>query len=140
MAKMLFDLQRGVIEVEGQEEFVEKVYADLRTTLTDKVATYRVSAAEPETTSATPPASEEEAKKTRKRTKSSGPSCASRIEALKAEKFFEQLRTPKEIGNKLREKGTDYQGNRIAAALISMTTAGKLRRIQEEGGWKYQNP
>ena len=29
MAKMLFDLQRGLVEVEGEEQFVEKVYADL---------------------------------------------------------------------------------------------------------------
>lgn len=139
MAKMLFDLQRGVIEVDGEEKFVEKVYADLRSTLLDKVASF--TAAEPaDDNGSKPKPASDEAKKARKRTKSSGPSCASRIEALKAEKFFDQLRSSKDVGEKLREKGTAYEGKHVAAALINMTAGGKLRRVQQGGGWKYQNP
>jgi hypothetical protein len=139
MAKMLFDLQRGLVEVEGEEQFVEKVYADLRATLSQKVASY--SAAAPDAASdAAEQNSSDEPKKTRKRTKSAGPSCASRIEALKADKFFDQLRTSKEVTDKLRQKGTAYEGKRVAAALHAMTSSGKLRRIEENGVWKYQNP
>jgi hypothetical protein len=84
--------------------------------------------------------SAEEPKKARKRSKISGPSCASRIESLKSERFFDQLRSSKEVGDKLREKGTAYEGKHVAAALINMTAGGKLRRVQEGGVWKYQNP
>jgi hypothetical protein len=143
MAKMLFDLERGLIEVEGEETFVEKVYADLRSTLSNKVATFNISATRPAATpksDALPAETSDEQKKRGKRPKTSGPSCPSRIEGLKAEDFFRQLRTSKEIGDKLREKGTAYEAKRIASALHNLTVAGKLRRIQEGGSWKYQNP
>jgi hypothetical protein len=139
MAKMLFDLQRGLIEIEGEEPFVEKVYADLRATLSQKVANYAASTPEAEADVAESNASDEP-KKTRKRGKSSGPSCAARIDGLKSDKFFDQLRTSKEVTDKLREKGTAYEGKRVAAALLNLTSSGKLRRLQEEGVWKYQNP
>jgi hypothetical protein len=139
MAKMLFDLQRGLIEIEGEEQFVEKVYNDLRATLSHKVANYSALLPDPETAIAEPSTSDEP-KKTRKRSKSSGPSCASRIDALKSDKFFDQLRTAKEVTDKLRQKGTAYEGKRVAAALLNLTSSGKLRRIEEDSVWKYQNP
>jgi hypothetical protein len=140
MAKLLFDLQRGLVEVEGEEQFVEKVYADLRSTLSQKVASFTAPPIVVPEPSGNTPDTPEEPKKTRKRTKSSGPSCPSRIEALKSEDFFKELRTSKEISDKLREKGTAYEGKRIASALHNLTTSGKLRRIQEGGVWRYQNP
>jgi hypothetical protein len=142
MAKMLFDLQRGVIEVDGEEQFVERVYTDLRSTLLDKVANLSAPSAQldKEATAAWGATIAEEPRKARKRTKNSGPSCASRIDSLKADHFFDELRSSKDIGDKLREKGTAYEGKHVAAALISMTAGGKLRRVLEGGVWKYQNP
>jgi len=139
MAKMLFDLQRGLIEIEGEEQFVEKVYTDLRATLSHKVANYSAPLPEAESDIAEP-SNSDEPKKTRKRSKSSGPSCASRIDALKSDKFFDQLRTAKEVTDKLRQKGTAYEAKRVAAALLNLTSSGKLRRIEEDSVWKYQNP
>jgi hypothetical protein len=59
---------------------------------------------------------------------------------LKAEGFFDTLQTAREVTEKLREKGTAYEGKHVAAALINMTSSSKLRRVKEGGGWKYQKP
>ena len=38
MAKMIIDLQKGLIEIEGDEKFVERVYSDLREATLDKLS------------------------------------------------------------------------------------------------------
>ena len=140
MAKMLFDLQRGVIEIDGEEKFVEKVYGDIRDTMLGKLGSLSAQPTQTDTASKTDTAAREDPPKVRRKPRATGPSCPSRIEALKEENFFKDLKTAKEIGARLREKGTAYEGKRIASALLNLTSAGKLRRLQEGGVWKYQNP
>lgn len=87
------------------------------------------------------PGSEDPAKKPKKAAaKSSGPSCASRIRTLIDETFFVSPRKANEVGEKLKEKATPYEGKHVAAALISVVQSGKLRRVSDGGVWAYVNP
>ena len=137
MAKLTVDLQKGHIEVDGDEKFVERVYADVRDMILAKLASTPV---QPEAAGPSDEAQTTEVeKKTRRRTKSSGPSCAARIDAIKEEDFFKQPKSPSEIREKLKERGTTYESKNVAAALNNLTKSGRLRRFNEDG-WKYQNP
>lgn len=138
MAKLVVDLQRGLIEIDASDQLVNRVYSDVRDTILSRLASTPVRE-EPgdDPGVVVPPA--DNGKKTRRRARTGGPSCASRIEALKGEGFFKEPRSNAEIGKKLKERGTTYQSKNIAAALNSLTKSGKLRRF-DEGGWKYQNP
>jgi hypothetical protein len=137
MASFVVDIRQGHIQVEGEEKFVERVYADFRELLVKQLSGIDL---------ADPGAAEQQIqdmpkpKSARKSGKRSGPSCAARIDGLKAEGFFDTLQTAREVTEKLREKGTAYEGKHVAAALINMTSSSKLRRVKEGGGWKYQKP
>src|SRR5262245_21097545 len=60
--------------------------------------------------------------------KTSGTSCAGRIEGLLADGFFEEPRTIKETADELETKATPYPSNHIGAALQQLTRKGTLRR------------
>ncbi|WP_395612952.1 hypothetical protein [Allosphingosinicella sp.] len=137
MAKLTIDLQRGLIEVDGDEKFVERVYADVRETLLTKLAAATVEPDAPGEQSKS--AESETPKRAKRRPRTGGPSCAGRIESIKDEGFFKQPKAAAEVREKLKEKGTTYGSNNVAAALNNLTKAGKLRRFNENG-WKYQNP
>jgi hypothetical protein len=138
-SKVVLRLGDAELEVEGDDEFIAKRTEEF----------YKFAAANP--VSSPKPAevdkseAEDSAGSTKKRApkkRATGPSCASRIEELKKdEDFFSQPRTSSEIGDKLSEKATPYEGKHIAAALISLTQRGALRRVKgEEGKWQYVNP
>lgn len=135
--KLHLNLQQGVLDVEGDQAFVEKMFAEFKEHLSKLVLT--------------PPASEQNGgdassnNKAKPKSKSGsgkkgGPSCAERISAIKGEGFFKTLRTSKEIQAKLEEKGTAYAPNQVAAALITMVKRGDLRRVKKDSAWCYQNP
>ena len=142
--RLTINLAAGIIEAEGDSSFVQGIYSDLRDTILKR------SAALPSSTPAptTPVASDvddgesegSKAKKSRRRGKSSGPSCASRIQALKDEDYFSELRSAGDVGGKLREKGTAYEAKHVAASLIDLVKRGVLRRVSQGGSWSYQNP
>jgi hypothetical protein len=144
--RLTVNLSTGVIEAEGELEFVQGIYDDLRDVILKK------SAALPSAPSAASPVASNEAeegeessgmkvrKPPRRRGKISGPSCASRIVALKDEEYFSELRSAGDVGAKLREKGTAYEAKHVAASLIDLVKRGALRRVQDGGSWSYQNP
>jgi hypothetical protein len=69
------------------------------------------------------------------------PSCADRIRALIDESYFTQTRSANDIQSYLKDqKGAPYNTNQITAALAQILRSGKLRRIKEEGVYKYINP
>ena len=139
MPKLVVDLQRGLIEIDASDELVKRVYSDVRETILSRLASgaaYEGNREEPD--AGTPPAGST-GKKARKKARVGGPSCASRIEAMKDEDFFKTPQSPRDIRDKLKERGTTYASNHIGAALNQLTKAGKLRRFNENG-WKYQNP
>ncbi|HEY0414004.1 MAG TPA: hypothetical protein VGD66_12780 [Allosphingosinicella sp.] len=140
--RLTINLAAGIVEAEGPPELIERIYTDLRDTIVSR------SSAPPPQEQVSPPADDaneggedeaSKAKKPRRRGKS-GPSCASRIQALKEEGYFSDLRSASEVGTKLREKGTAYEGKHIAASLIDLVRRGVLRRVSEGGSWSYQNP
>lgn len=144
--RLTVNLATGVVEAEGDLQFVQGIYNDLRETILKRSATL------PNADSVVPPAvsgGEEEGTEgngfkprnpPRRRSKASGPSCASRIQTLKDEGYFSELRSAGDVGAKLREKGTAYEGKHVAASLIDLVKRGALRRVSESGVWSYQNP
>ncbi|MFL6727966.1 MAG: hypothetical protein ACJ8FS_15855 [Sphingomicrobium sp.] len=143
--RLTVNLANGVIEAEGDSDFVKSIYADLREIIIARSASLRAVSGSP---NFTPPDDADEAsdtdaqkgKKGRRRGKASGPSCASRISALKDEGYFSELRSAGDVGAKLREKGTAYEGKHVAASLIDLVRRGALRRVSKGGSWSYQNP
>lgn len=135
MPKLVVDLQRGLIEVEASDQLVTRIYSDIRDELLSRLASNPVQPddADPDTHSSP------EAIRARKRVRGGGPSCASRIESIKEEGFFKEPKGAAEVREKLKERGTTYASNNIAAALTNLTKASKLRRFNDKG-WKYQNP
>ena len=143
--RLIVNLASGVIEAEGDSEFVKSIYADLRETIIARSANLPAGSASP---NFTPPDEADEAadtdgqkgKKGRRRGKASGPCCAALISGLKDEGYFSELRSAGDVGAKLREKGTAYEGKHVAASLIDLVRRGALRRVSEGGSWSYQNP
>ena len=141
-AKLAVNLATGLIEAEGTQEFVSSVYADLR-----EVIVARSNAVPIQSNIQTPPADESDqeaedggtSRKSRRRSKPSGPSCASRIQGLGAA-YFSDLRAASDVRDKLSEKGTAYEARNVAAALIDLVRRGALRRVKQNGTWMYQNP
>jgi hypothetical protein len=143
--RLTINLATGVVEAEGDAEFVKGIYSDLRETFLKRASSAPVSSPAPAMERADKPDDEGDSansggKKPRRRGKASGPSCASRITALKDEGYFSELRSAGDVGAKLREKGTAYEGKHVAAALIDLVKRGSLRRVTEGGSWSYQNP
>lgn len=138
VVKLHVNLHQGILDVEGDQAFVEKMLAEFKSNLSKFV--------EKPAPSETPDnggGANGGGKKARQKTsggKKGGPSCAERISAIKQEGFFKALRTGKEIREKLEEKGTAYASNQVAAALIHMVKRNDLRRVKKDGSWWYQNP
>jgi hypothetical protein len=134
MTNLKIDIKNGLVEVEDDKELASKVYTDFKDVLIDRMQ----QASEPE--DAIAPA-EPPSQKAKAKTKvSGGPSCASRIEELKKANFFKSLQDIKAIAAALAAKAQNYQSNQIGAALTTLTKRGALRRIKQDGVYKYQNP
>lgn len=137
MPRIVIDIQKGLFEVEGDEKFVERIYNDFRDSLLKKLPVHadaiQEEAGSVQSVTTEPP------KKTRRRAKAGGPSCATRIKLLKDEAFFVEPRSTGDVKSKLREKGSTYESKNVSAALNDLIKSGELRRF-DEGGWQYQNP
>jgi hypothetical protein len=136
-AKLHINVQQGIIEVEGEPEFVEQIYKDYKAELQKLlVAASRDTAGEEEK----PPAPRRtKSPKSPSRAKK-GTGCAERILALKGEHYFKTLRNSTEVREKLGEKGTTYAPNLVSASLNILIKRGELRRVKQDGVWHYQNP
>lgn len=134
--KIHINLSQGLIEVEGTETFVTKVYNDFKERLGQQgnmpLQTVGGNAgAGKKTTSA----------KTKKGgKKKGGPSCGERIRELEKEDFFKQERTPAEVREAIKNKGHPYETKLITATLINEFKSGRLRRLPNGKVWKYLNP
>ena len=143
-ARLSINFAAGTIEADGSEEFVDRIYADLKDLLLSKYSGIQIArplgGGADRADDGGEEDSEDKPRKTRRKTKSSGPSCAARILVLKDEGFFGSLRSATEVGDKLREKGTAYEGKHVAAALLDLVKRGQVRRVNQGGSWAYQNP
>ncbi|MCW5887053.1 MAG: hypothetical protein KIT07_02905 [Anaerolineales bacterium] len=69
---------------------------------------------------------------------SSGP--LQRIANLVDEGFFTKPKALGDVREKLREQGYIYKSENLSPSLLRLLKRKTLRRIQEEGSWKYVNP
>lgn len=68
---------------------------------------------------------------------SKGPMGRTRI--LIEEDFFGTKKTITDILKKLEEKGFYYNAQALSPTLVRLVRKGELRRIKEEGQWRYVN-
>lgn len=145
-AKLHINLRQGVIEADGEPEFVEKVYKDFKAEVLKRLALRDDNAedAEDESGAETTEDSGNGTKRPVKRagTKKKkgggrGPSCASRVLELTIPKAGLTLG---EMKKKLEEAGHIYGSNQIGATLDGLYKRNKLRRTKKDGKWVYLNP
>jgi len=62
------------------------------------------------------------------------------IRVLKEEGFFKTKKMIGEIQKKLEEQGHIYGQGGLSPALVKLVRSRTLRRLKEDGVWKYVNP
>jgi len=74
----------------------------------------------------------------KKRTSKIGP--LGRIRILVGENFFNEKRNLEEVRKILEERAIFYKTSDITPSLIRLVKKGELRRLKEDGQWRYVNP
>lgn len=144
------DAPAGVIDIEGEKEFVEGMLAKLFPLIEETGFGSRPQGNEVLETVAEPSTTEDEnarnengdapRKRARKAVKQppAGQSCPSRLQILKEEGFFKEHRAPADIVVGLRAKGWTHNQNQVAAATSSLFNRGSLQRTKDgKGPWLY---
>ncbi len=62
------------------------------------------------------------------------------IRVLKEEGFFKTKKAIGEIQKKLEEQGHIYGQGGLSPALVKLVRSRTVRRLKEDGVWKYVNP
>ena len=147
--RVRIDAPAGVVEIEGEKDFVEGLLAKLFPLIEEAGFGSRPPSAgsgaapEPDVTPSIEEVAEEDGvkaktKKRRVNTPPKGHSCAARILTLKNEKFFKNHRTTSEIVEGLKGKGWTHTGSQVGASLTNMFTRQEIQRTKEGSGpWKY---
>jgi len=142
------DAPAGVIDIEGEKDFVEGLLTKLFP-LVEKAGfgsrpTPAVADANGEVNAEGDDGVPEDGSKNdkprvkRKRgTTPKGHSCADRMLGLKEDGFFKTKRSASEIVTGLGEKGYTHKANQVAAAGGSLFERGLLQRTKEGSGFKY---
>jgi hypothetical protein len=143
------DAPAGVVEIEGEKEFVEGLLAKVFPLL--EAAGF--GSRPPNNDGATgdqsndssqadqPPADQNgkgKAKKRRVNAPPKGQSCADRITTLKQGGFFKDHKSVADIVAGLKVKGWTHNGNQVGAALTHMFGRGDIQRTKEgDSAWMY---
>lgn len=144
------DAPAGVVEIEGEKDFVEGLLGRLfplieevgfgsrprSTVSTDPIADPIVNDADEASADAT----ETPKKRVRKsvRQPPAGQSCPARIQVLKEEGFFKEHRSPADIVGALQAKGWTHNVNQVSAATSAMFNKGIIQRTKVgKGSWQY---
>lgn len=141
------DAPAGVVEIEGEKDFVEGLLAKLFPLLEEAGFGSRPPNGATASASDQPPegdeiAQEQAGKAKTKRRKvvapPKGQSCAARMTTLKDDDFFKTHRSVNDIIEGLKIKGWTHNANQVGAALTNMFTRGDIQRTKEgNGAWKY---
>ncbi len=62
-----------------------------------------------------------------------------RVRLLIEKDFFKQKRTLEEIRKRLEEMAIFYKVSDLSPSLIRLVKKGEIRRLKEEGQWRYVN-
>jgi hypothetical protein len=143
------DAPAGVIDIEGEKDFVEGLLAKLFPLIEEagfgsrpQTETNNQSFEEIASTQEETPASDDQAKvRTRRRASKSPPkgqSCGDRIMALKADGFFKEHQGSTDIVAGLKGKGWTHSPGQVGASLTNLFNRGDIQRTKEGNGtWKY---
>ncbi|MDO9417079.1 hypothetical protein [Pararhizobium sp.] len=143
------DAPAGVIDVEGEKEFVEGMLTKLFPLIEKAGFGNRPQSVEINEVVDEPLFTEENTlnenadvskKRVRKSMKQppAGQSCPARIQILKDEGFFKEHRGPGAIVLALRIKGWTHNLNQVGAATSSLFNKGSLQRTKDnKGPWQY---
>lgn len=147
------DAPAGIIDIEGEKDFVEGLLAKLFPLIEEAGFGSRpqglASGLDDEVPANAPliaevPASDDlttklKPKKRRTSAPPPGQSCAARILVLKQEDFFKgHHRSVSEIVSGLAAKGWTHKSNQVGASLTQMFGKGDIQRTKEgNGSWKY---
>lgn len=150
MNKVHIDAPAGIIDIEGEKDFVEGLLAKLFPLIEEAGFGSRphVQAkdqdAESDEEVEAPQADEDNGKTTKakpKRKRSVAPkghTCPDRIQALKDEGFFKTKKGIPEIIAGLAAKGYTHNSNQVSAAGDSMFKRGAIQRSKDgKGPWMY---
>ena len=147
--KVHIDGPAGVIDIEGEKDFVEGLLAKLFPLVEGAGFGSRLPNSNPVRIAETnePLQAEEtpleqndknKAKRRRVNTPPKGQSCPARILTLKQEGFFKDHRSTGDIVEGLKSKGWTHVLNQVSAALASMFERGDIQRTKEgNSSWKY---
>ncbi len=144
------DAPAGVVEIEGEKDFVEGLLGKLfplieevgfgsrpRSTVSSDPVADPVSDAADEVSA---DATETSKKRVRKSVKQppAGQSCPARIQVLKEEGFFKEHRAPADIVEALKAKGWTHNLSQVGAATSQMFSKGTIQRTKVgKGPWQY---
>lgn len=141
------DAPAGVIDIEGEKDFVEGLLAKLFPLIEEAGFGSRpqgISAEEAngnDLPSDDVPPSENGRSKGRTRNAPKRPpaghSCAERTLSLKAEGFFKTKRSTAEIVAKLAEKAQNHNVSQVSAAAGQLVKRGSLQRMKDGNSWLY---
>ena len=145
------DAPAGVIDIEGEKDFVEGLLAKLFPLIEE--AGFGSS---PQAESDSQPAEDEKSdagttdqksengeapkKRTRKAVKRppAGQSCPARVQILKSEGFFKEHRSAADIVERLKSKGWTHNTSQVGAATSGLFTKGEIQRTKDgDGPWLY---
>lgn len=145
------DAPAGVVEIEGEKDFVEGLLGKLFPLIEEagfgsrpqggaSIDTSAEPASEAPNESASDVSEAAPKKRARKAVKQppAGQSCPSRIQVLKDEGFFKEHRSPADIVSALKTKGWTHNLNQVGAATSAMFNKGTLQRTKDgKGPWQY---
>ena len=148
MANRLFiDASSGVVEIEGEKEFVETNLQKLLPLIEACGLGARAGAAEQkggtrakrDQANDTPSGGPTDDKRVRRthRQPPKGQSCAARMMTLRENGFFKEHRTPSEIAAGLAKQGSTHTSNQVSAAGVKMFERGDIQRTKKGKGFSY---
>jgi hypothetical protein len=146
--RVRIDAPAGVIEIEGEKDFVEGLLAKFFPLIEEAgfgsqpLQSNNANAGENDS-SETEKGGEEEIGKTkikrrRGATPPKGQSCSDRVLVLKADGFFKTHRSGADIVAGLAAKGWTHKANQVSASTGQLFDKGELQRTKDgDGPWKY---
>lgn len=141
------DAPAGIIDLEGEKEFVEGMLGKLFPLIEAAGFGSRPredgpkDTDEPDLADISNPEEDAETKRSRPRKPikraPSGHTCADRIRNLKMEGFFAEKRSVTDIVSGLKEKGFTHNANQVSAALSQIFKKNDIQRTKSKNGWSY---